>query len=1161
MAQLLHSTRFKSPSTAAASFSVTVPATAAGATLVCVAAGGATIQAKLGGVTNFTPRTTSLHNREVIGQDIVDSAGGTTSVSLTLNGAENIDGMIFEFAAGSLGSFIAGAKETDTGGNTSADPSAGTKTGFITTTGPSVVFAMFTAGDGDVVSGQRRFWGFAPLGKQFANEGIANDPAFAKYWSMIAVTDQPNATTLQGQSSRSLSGSEHQSCIWAYQDLSGGVPTYTSPYTNAIAAENSLPGSLSDSWFVAGASTVTPNLSGYTDNLSYSPGNTVNFKVYSNNAGFTVTILRLGGYGYQTFGARNQAIVTGTPTIQPAPTVNTYGGSECAWTTNATWTIPATATPGVYTYLMKRTDNSSFIAQGIFIVRSTVPVTKGNGALIVTADFTWQAYNVWGVASDGGNGYGGFTGRSLYGQAPNVAISGRAFAVSYDRPLGTSAANDGTYYWDSEAGLVNFLELNGYDVSYVTMGDIDKDPTILSKFATVIVQGHNEYWSNNFYTSLTTARDSGTNLMFLSSNTGLWHVRFDPADANRRNIICYKDSTNATGYDNTTKFDPISYTGTWRDPRTTVGGVNNTDRRPESGVTGQWFVGNGTYRDRIAVPDTYKNLPMWRNTRVATNAGIVFRGANANSMTVAGSSCTVSQPAGTQIGDLLIFTIAFNGKPTGFSGNGLRIVSTQTYDSANLTLYMLQSYANIAGTGTFTFTWGGSFMTSQAVAAYGGAVWEDNNTSVVADTSDGATHATVSTPNSGNNRWAVAAFADTTASNTSATTSWTAGTGLTSRAQGNNATAASGNWLSVALMDTASTVTQGTHQYSATAQFSNAHAAAALMYISPGTSLFEGTIGDEWDYVKNEEPSTPTNMVMLSRQPLRLAGQQSDYYGSNYSRSGTLFYGLSLYKATSGALVFNAGSWHYQWGISRFRAAQFNGNNVVDVAMQQALINLLRDFSHAPTTLLTTDANNDTTALVDPGAAQPASAYGLDAAAGVAYQSIFPVTAFPITTSAFDATDYTFGTLFTANIDGKIYGARWYFPDDLPTQQVTAALYSWTSDAAGTLLGTTAFNDPQTGWNDVLFTTPIDITSGTKYVVTVWTKDNYQFTNNYFASSGVTSGDLTAPQDNVSTHNGKFISGTSSQAYPTQSNASTGYFVDVLYIGSITFEGWGFPIS
>jgi|GEM_PF-1910336 len=1160
MARLLNSTRFKSPSTAAASFSVAIPATTAGSMLVCIAGGGAIVMAKLG-TTAFTKRTTSLNTREVAAQDIVDSTGGTTTIAISLNGAENVDGMIYEFAAGSLGSFITGATESGSGGNTTVDSYGRAKTGTITTTSSAVIFAMFTIGDSSIAVPQHQWWGFEPLGKQYANEGINTDPSKSIYWSMIAVSDQASATTLQAQSASTQLGSTHQSVVWAYQDLSGGVATYSNPYPNAIAAENSLPGTYYNKWLSAPTDALNAQISGYTGSLSYNPGDTVDFKVYSNDIGFNVEIVRIGHYGYFPFGARAQATISGSPVVQPAPTINSYGGTVCAWTTNATWTIPTTATPGIYSYTLRRTDNSAYQMMGTFVVKSPVPSTKSQAIMITTADFTWQAYNPWGAVTDTGNGYSGYSGRYLYGAAPSPTTTNRGFAVSYDRPLGTVGANSETFFWDSEGGAVSFLEANGYDVAYYTMVDIDKDTSIPSKFATAISQGHSEYWSVNVRDAYENARDAGTNLMFITSNTSLWHVRFDPADTSRRNMICYKDSHDTTGYDNTTKYDPISYTGTWRDSRTIVGGVNNTNRRPETGMTGQWFIGNGTFGERIAVPNDYSSLPVWRNTSVSTGSTITPRGSSTAALSTAGTTITVTTPVSTQVGDLVLLTVAFNGDPGGFRSNGLRVVFQQSTGLANISTVLIQVYASQAGATAYVFNWTSSVMACATCVAYGGAVWEETNKTIAADASGSATHSTLAIRTEGSDRWAICVFADVDATGTQKTTNWTAGAGLTSRVEVDTSTAASGPWVSLVAMDTNGAVTLGSHTYSATAQFANPHAAVGMMYISPGTVLFPGAIGAEWDYVKVDEPTTPKNMVMLNRQATQISSQRADYYGNSYNADGTLFYGMTLYQAPSGSLVFNTGTWRFPWGLSRYRAGNLDINGSIDVVMQQAFINVLGDFGHQPTTLLGTTANLATPALVGPGAVQSPSAYGLPATVPVDYKSIFTPTLVPTSTIANDSTDYTLGTLFTSSSDGKIYGARWYFPDILPTHPVIATLYSWTSDTTGTALTSATFSNPQTGWSQVLFTTPVSITANTKYVICVWTVDYYASTSGLFASSSVTDGDLTAPQTTSSVHNGKYQAGAGSSTYPTQSFNGGGYFADVLYIGNgtIQFEGWGIP--
>ncbi len=1157
MANLLNATRFKSPATAATPFNITIPATTAGSKLVCVAGGGAIVTAKLGvGGTAFTKRTQSLFVREVAAQDIVDAGGGTTTIEISLNGPENVDGVIFEFASGSLGNFITGATQGGNSVGLDNDWQVGMQS--IVTSSASVLFLMFTADEASSADA-RRFYGLEPLGKQYSNEFINTDPSKSTYRSMIGLSSQASAGTFNGKSSRVVGGN-YQNVIWAYEDLQPGTPTYADPYANAIEAENSLPGSRSASWFGA---KIDANISGYTDAMSYSPGDTVNFKVYSNNTAFNVEIFRNGYYGYVSFGAKRKATVSGSPAVQPSPTINSYGGTVCAWSTTASWSIPADATPGIYVYNMRRTDNSSFLSQGIFVVKSPVPGSQVNKIMLATSEFNWQAYNVWGATTDNGVGYTGYSGRSLYGQAPSISASGRAFAVSFDRPIATIGAIDPSFYWDSEAGLTNFLEGNGYDIAYFATTDIEKNPVIPSRFKIAVSSGHNEYWTDNTRDAFENARAAGTNLTFFSSNTALWRVRFDPADTNKRTMICYKDSHDVVGYDGTTKYDPVAYTGTWRDSRTNVGGVNNTFRRPEPTLHGQWFIGNGPFGDRVAVTNTHGSLPIWRNTRVASGGTITYRGSASASITTPGTTLNYTQPVGAQVGDLVVAVVVFSDNPGFISQSNIRLVR-QVVDGTSQWTYIYAGYVNNAGAGAGTFVWANNAVASIALSFYGGAVWWDTDAAIKIDTGGTAIHTTRSITNVGSDMWAVGMFADSADSGSTKTTSWTAGSGLTHRVTAHNAGGA-GPWNSASLMDTNSVVTQGAHQYSATAEFANGHAAAAILYISPGSTLYANTIGFEWDYVKRDEPTTPGNLVMLSEQPVPLAAQAANYDGYGYANTALHKYGLSLFKDdTSNALVFNAGTWRYSWGISRIRGANHDINGDVDVAMQQSVINLMKDLGVSHGALIDAASNNDLTSLVSAGTAATAADYGLTITP-TNYQNIFTPQTVPSTnfSNNSDGNDYTFGTVFSSSANGQIHGVRWYFPDHLPNDHVVGLLYTWTDNSAGTELARVTFTNTQSGWNQATFTSPINITAGTKYVAAVWTVDRFVTSVNQFSSAAVVNGVLTAPQDTVGTHNGKAIAAAGVPTYPDNSFSGNGYLTDVLYTsgGILTFEGWGIPIS
>lgn len=1160
MAQLLQTTRFTAPSPVQASFTVTIPATQPGSTLIVPAGGGAVITLQLGvGGPTFTKRTRSLSGMEIACHDIVDATGGTTTIAVTLNGPETIDGMIFEFAAGSVGAYVGGATEPG-GASASTNVYGNAPTGPIVTTTPSLYFSMFGTTNNPSSAPQNQYWGLEPIGKQFVNtyNSATNGPSH--YWSMIGLSSLANAGTYTGNTASMVS--TYQAGSWAYEDLRPDLPAYANPYHNALEAENSLPGAAKAYW---ASGSTHPNIAGYTSAMSYSAGDTVDFKVDSQGVGFTVEVFRMGGYCYERFAARHQVTLTGTPTSQPAPTIDSYGGTVCSWATNASWTIPVDAVPGVYRFNMLRSDNAGYIASGLFVVKSPKPAGKSSQVMLATAEFTWQAYNAWGATSDYG-GINTFSGRSLYTHAPNSNFSDRAFAVSFDRPLGTLSSNSSTCFWDSEMALINFLEMNGYDVAYYSSTDLDSDPTIPSHYQVAVSHGHSEYWTNNLRNAYENARDAGTHLVFISGNTALWRVRFDPADSSRRRIICYKDSADTTGWDGVTKYDPVSYTGTWRDIRTTPGGVNNTARRPESGMTGQWFIGNGTYNDTFAVSTDFAALPIWRNTALAATPVITVRGTATGALAATGTSITLNTPASMQVGDLIVFALVFNGNPgdVQYTFSGFRPLRI-TVDGTSQTTAIGTFYAKTPGAQPINISWGNSMLASAVMTVYGNAVLQDTASTIIADTVGGVTHTTASLSTVGSTRWAIGVFADTTTSNTTATTTWTPGTGLTLRGTASSSGNASGPWSSISLMDTNGPVTAGQHHYDATAEFANAHASAGLFYITPGVAARMMTIGGEWDYVKRDEPSTPTNLVSLSAQRLPLDGQAAAYNGDTYIQKGVYTYGLSLYRANSGALVFNAGSWRFSFGLSRYRDSDLQSSQSVDPLIQQAMINLLGDMGVQPGTLISPTQNNDPIALVGPGSAATAAAYGLTITP-TTYQTIFRSEQEPTTRNAADGYQYTVSTVFMSSNSGTVYGVRWYFPETLPNEDAIGLIYTWDSDTAGTELARVTFTNTQTGWCQALFSVPVAIQANTKYVVAVWTRDAFPGTNNMFTSAVSNGSGLTAIQDTASAHNGKYSYGYSgAPSYPTNTYLATWYGVDLLFLADSTnpalLQGWGIPIN
>src|SRR5215469_8295388 len=191
---------------------------------------------------------------------------------------------------------------------------------------------------------------------------------------------------------------------------------------NPIVAENCLQGNPSTDWDL-GSSTGDPSILGFTSDISYNLGQTVNFKINTNATSYTINIYRMGFYG--GLGARRIASILPSahlPQTQPACLTDASSGLvDCGnWAVSASWPIPSSAVSGVYIAKLVRGDTGG-ASHVFFIVRND---TAKSDLLFQTSDTTWQAYNTYG-------------GNSLYqggSSAPGTNPT-RAYKVSLNRPI------------------------------------------------------------------------------------------------------------------------------------------------------------------------------------------------------------------------------------------------------------------------------------------------------------------------------------------------------------------------------------------------------------------------------------------------------------------------------------------------------------------------------------------------------------------------------------------------------------------------------------------------------------------------------------------------------------------------------------------------------
>src|SRR5258706_15722878 len=160
--------------------------------------------------------------------------------------------------------------------------------------------------------------------------------------------------------------------------------------------------------------------------------------------------------------------------------------------------------------------------------------------------------------------------------------------------------------------------------------------------------------------------------------------------------------------------------------------------------------------------------------------------------------------------------------------------------------------------------------------------------------------------------------------------------------------------------------------------------------------------------------------------------------------------------------------------------------------------------------------------------------------------NIFPSSSTPATAAGNDGTAIEVGVKFRVTQPGYITGGRFY-KGAANTGTHTGHLWS----SSGTKLAEATFtNETTSGWQQVLFTTPVAITTGVTYIASYFSSAGYYaFTNPYFTTA-VENGPLRALADGEDGGNGVYIY-TAASALPVNTYQASNYWVDIVYATSI----------
>lgn len=145
----------------------------------------------------------------------------------------------------------------------------------------------------------------------------------------------------------------------------------------------------------------------------------------------------------------------------------------------------------------------------------------------------------------------------------------------------------------------------------------------------------------------------------------------------------------------------------------------------------------------------------------------------------------------------------------------------------------------------------------------------------------------------------------------------------------------------------------------------------------------------------------------------------------------------------------------------------------------------------------------------------------------------------PATEVAIDRDPVELGLRFQATTAGSVEGIRFYKGFYNIGDHVVSL---WKAD--GTLLATgVSVGESLSGWQTVMFSSPIQIAAGTTYVASYHSSGFYSVTNNYFTGGTYASGAVKAVDGG-----GVFAYGTAAGTFPGQSpGTGTNYWVDVVF--------------
>ena len=357
--------------------------------------------------------------------------------------------------------------------------------------------------------------------------------------------------------------------------------------------------------FMAQAADV--KIEGYTNGLSFAPGEKVSFHVSTTAPRYSVRIVRSGAIDEIVW---EKSGIAGKHYPVPERTWETGPG----WPESLSLEIPGDWRSGYYiiTFMTEGVPGRRDQSEHFFVLRSADP-GKNTKTLLMIPTATLNAYNYWG----GNNLYEGATKVSLLRPIapgfitkpeiedsriadigePNEGYEADFFKwlEKHDLPMWVGATGWATY----EQPFVRWAEGESYRFDYITSEDLILRPELLDHYTLLVSVGHDEYWSWEMRDAVESRLEKGLNVAWFVGNSVYWQVRYEDGNTT---MVCYKPPTGTDPLEDDPQRGHL-ITSIWSDPRID---------RPENTLLGLSFNHGGYTRVGGATPRSAGGYRIYR---------------------------------------------------------------------------------------------------------------------------------------------------------------------------------------------------------------------------------------------------------------------------------------------------------------------------------------------------------------------------------------------------------------------------------------------------------------------------------------------------------------------------------------------------------------------